>query len=397
MGCSCRVFWDERATTYDFGMGHPMRPLRLELTLALARALALFDRPEIRVLVAGPADDEQLARVHTPAYIRAVRRASGGVSAPSFGLGSADNPIFPGMHQAAAAIAGASVAAAQAVWHGAAEHAVNLQGGLHHAMPARASGFCVYNDGAAALAELLAAGAERVAYIDLDAHHGDGVQHAFYADPRVLTISLHESGLTLWPGTGFPGETGVGDARGTSVNVALPGGTGDAGWLRAFTAIVPPLLRAYQPQVLLTQLGCDGHRLDIMSNLELSVDGMRVAYRILHSLAHEVANGRWLVLGGGGYEPIRVVPRAWCHALSEVLGVALPLAAPAGWVATAQAFSRRTVIAALHDQPEVRYEPWQWGAGNPSRAVDRAIMATRKAIFPEHGLDVMTEGGEVGR
>src|SRR5664279_3705279 len=143
---------------------------------------------------------------------------------------------------------------------GEAEHAVNLAGGLHHAMPAAASGFCVYNDGAVAIAELLAAGATRVAYVDLDAHHGDGVQHAFYTDPRVLTISLHETGLTLWPGTGFPGESGAGDARGMSVNVALPGGTGDAGWLRAFTAVVPPLLRAFEPEVLVTQFGCDGHR-----------------------------------------------------------------------------------------------------------------------------------------
>ena len=395
MSRSSLVFWDEHATGYDFGLGHPMRPLRLELTMALARGLSLFDAPEVRVAAAGPAEEEQLTRVHTPAYIGAVRRASAGEATPAFGLGTADNPIFPGMHQAASAAAGASVAAAQALWRGEAEHAVNLAGGLHHAMPAAASGFCVYNDGAVAIAELLAAGATRVAYVDLDAHHGDGVQHAFYADPRVLTISLHQTGLTLWPGTGFPGESGAGDARGMSVNVALPGGTGDAGWLRAFTAIVPPLLRAFEPQVLLTQFGCDGHRLDIMSDLELSVDGMRTAYRILHELAHEVAAGRWLVLGGGGYESIRVVPRAWCHALSEVVGVPLPADAPPQWVTAAQAHTARPVPAALHDGPEVGYEPWQWGAGSPSRAVDRAVMATRKAVFPENGLDVMAEGGEV--
>ena len=292
MSRSSLVFWDEHATGYDFGLGHPMRPLRLELTMALARGVSLFDAPGVRVAAAGPAEEEQLTRVHTPAYIGAVRRASAGEATPAFGLGTADNPIFPGMHQAASAAAGASVAAAQALWRGEAEHAVNLAGGLHHAMPAAASGFCVYNDGAVAIAELLAAGATRVAYVDLDAHHGDGVQHAFYTDPRVLTISLHETGLTLWPGTGFPGESGAGDARGMSVNVALPGGTGDAGWLRAFTAVVPPLLRAYQPEVLVTQFGCDGHRLDIMSDLELSVDGMRTAYRILYRLAREFLAAR---------------------------------------------------------------------------------------------------------
>jgi acetoin utilization protein AcuC len=336
---NCLVLWDKGATAYDFGPGHPMRPLGLELPMALAGELSLFDAPGVLVAAAGPADAEQLASVHTAAYIEEVRRASVGVAA-------------------------------------------------------RASGFCVCNDGALAAVELLAAGARRVAYVDLDAHHGDGVQHAFYADPRVLTISLHESGLTLWPGIGFPGDSGAGDARGMSVNVALPGGTGDAGWLRALTAVVPPLLQAYEPQVLITQLGCDGHRLDTMSDLELSVDGMRAAYGILHRLAHEVASGRWLVLGGG-YEPIRVVPRAWCHALSEVVGVPLPPAAPTGWVAAAQAFTCRPVLASLHDHQEIRSEPWRWGAGNPSQAVDRAIMATRRAVFPEHGLDVMAEGGDV--
>lgn len=395
MSCTSLVVWNEDASAYDFGPGHPMRPLRLELTMALAGALSLFDSPDVRVEPAGPAEPEQLTRVHTAAYITAVLRASGGLAAPASGLGNADNPIFPGMHQAAAAIAGASVAAAQGVWRGEAVHAVNLGGGLHHAMPAQASGFCVYNDAAVAVADLLADGARRVAYVDLDAHHGDGVQHVFYADPRVLTISLHQSGHTLWPGTGFPRESGTGKATGTSVNVALPLGTGDAGWLRAFTAIVPPLLRAYQPQILITQLGCDGHRLDDMADLELSVNGMRAAYRILHQLAHELAAGRWLVLGGGGYEAINVVPRAWCHALSEVIGVPLPAAAPTEWVTSAQRYARSPVIASLNDQECVGYEPWLYGAGNPARAVDRAIMATRRAVFPENGLLVMAEGGEV--
>lgn len=385
------VYWDDQVTSYDFGPGHPMRPLRLQLTMALARALRLFDAPGVRVVAAEPLDEALLQTVHTPAYVAAVRRGSEGQAAPAFGLGTADNPIFPGMHAASAAIAGASVAAAEALWRGAAEHAVNLAGGLHHAMPAGASGFCVYNDPAIAISALLAEGAQRVAYVDLDVHHGDGVQHAFYSDPRVLTISLHETGRILWPGTGFPSESGTGDARGGSVNVALPAGTGDAGWLRAFSAVVPPLIRAFRPQVLVTQLGCDGHRLDSLGDLELSVDGMRAAYGKLHRLAHDVCEGKWLVLGGGGYEATSVVPRVWCHALAEVIGVDLPDVVPADGLPAGLCASTG-LPTALSETASVCYEPWSYGLGNPSSALDRAVMATRRAVFPEHGLDVMEDG-----
>ena len=204
------------------------------------------------------------------------------------GLGTPDDPVFAGMHEASALVAGATLAAARAVWTSQADHAVNVAGGLHHAMRASASGFCVYNDPAIAISWLLAQGAGRVAYVDLDVHHGDGVQAAFYGDPRVLTISMHEHPATLFPGTGLPGETGRGDARGTAVNVALAAGTGDAGWLRALDAVVPPLIRAFRPDVLVSQHGCDSHRLDPLAHLELSIDAQRRAQTILHELAHEV-------------------------------------------------------------------------------------------------------------
>ena len=210
------------------------------------------------------------------------------------GLGTEDDPVWLGMHDASAAIAGASVAAADAVRSGRALHAVNIAGGLHHAHKARAAGFCVYNDPAIAIRALLDDGVRRIAYIDVDAHHGDGVQEAFYDDDRVLTVSLHQSGTTLFPGTGFPEELGTGDAEGTSVNVALPGFTGDAGWLRAFSGVVPVLVRAFEPEILVTQCGCDGHRADPLTDLRLTVDGQRAAYVLLHDLAHEVCGGRWL-------------------------------------------------------------------------------------------------------
>ena len=281
--------------------------------MALARGLGVFDAPGVSLAVPEPACDALLEFLHDPAYIAAVRRAGGKDARPDpvFGLGTVDNPVFAGMHEASApSSVGATVAAAGAVWAGVAGHAANLAAGLHHAMPAAASGFCVYNDPVIAIKWLLAHGADRIGYVDLDVHHGDGVLAAFYADPRVLTISMHEHPRSPFPGTGLPGETGSGAGAGYAVNVALPAGTGDAGWLRAFDAIVPPLLRAFRPQVLVSQHGCDGHRLDPLAHLELSVDAMKAAYAAVHQLAHETAGGRWVLLGGGGYALVEVVPRA---------------------------------------------------------------------------------------
>jgi acetoin utilization protein AcuC len=232
------------------------------------------------------------------------------------------------MHQASALVTGATLAAARAVWSGPARHGAAIAGGMHHAMAARGSGFGVYNDAAVAIAWLLAHGAERIAYLDIDAHHGDGVQAAFWADPRVLTISVHQHPATLFPVTGLPAETGGPGAEGSAVNVALPASTGDARWLRAFHAIVPPLLARFRPQVLVSQYGADTHRLDPLARLELSIDGQRAAHAAIHALAHEVAGGRWLLTGGGGYELVQVVPRTWTHLLAEAAGQPIDPAAP---------------------------------------------------------------------
>ncbi len=222
------------------------------------------------------------------------------------------------MHRAAAHVVGASLEAFRQVWTGESLHSANITGGLHHAMRERASGFCIYNDVAVGIQYLLDQGAERVAYVDVDAHHGDGVERIFWDDPRVLTISLHETGQMLFPGTGFPNDVGGPGARGSAVNVALPPGTADAGWLRAFHAVVPPLVREFKPEVLVTQHGCDSHMEDPLAHLMLSVDGQRASYLALHDLAHEVAAGRWVALGGGGYALVEVVPRAWTHLLAIV-------------------------------------------------------------------------------
>ena len=275
MACTLYVAWDGRLAAYDFGAGHPMAPARVELTIELAQAFGLFAEAGVSVESPVAATDAELELVHDPRYIAEVRLAGEPDPDPSvldFGLGTDDDPVFPGMHDASALVAGATLAAARAVWTGAAQHGASIAGGLHHAMRGSASGFCVYNDPAIAIAWLLGQGAERVAYVDVDVHHGDGVQAAFYGDPRVLTISLHQHPAALWPGTGLPSETGGPGAPGSAVNVALPTGTGDAGWLRAFHAVVPPLLRAFRPSILVSQHGCDTHWLDPLAGLRLSID-----------------------------------------------------------------------------------------------------------------------------
>jgi acetoin utilization protein AcuC len=381
------VIWDSALLAYDMGE-HPLDPVRVELTMALAREMGVLDRPRVRMITPKPADEAALLRIHRPEYIDAVRRAPHDRFFTGWGLNTPDNPIFEGMHEASARVCGATLAAAEAVWNAEATRAVNIAGGLHHAMAARASGFCIYNDPAVAIARLLDLGAQRIAYVDVDVHHGDGVQAAFYDDPRVLTISLHETPLALFPGTGFPHETGGPEADGTAVNVALPPGTGDAGWLRAFHAIVPSIARAWAPELLMTQCGADTHRLDPLADLRLSVDGQRATYLALRGLADELCQGRWVATGGGGYALVEVVPRAWTHLLAVATGDALEPGTPTPAAWRELAANRRPgadVPATMTDGVEPPIERWE--PGTAADPVDKAIMATRMAVFPLHGLD----------
>jgi acetoin utilization protein AcuC len=379
------VFWDPGLISYDFGPGHPLAPVRVELTMALAAALGVLPAD---LSGFAPATDDELSLVHDPAYIAAVRR---GEPDGRYGLGTPDNPVFAGMHEASALVAGATLAAADAVASGTtgANHAANIAGGLHHAMRGHASGFCVYNDPALAIARMLDRGAKRIAYVDVDVHHGDGVQAAFYDDPRVLTISLHEHPATLFPGTGLPTETGDGPGAGYAVNVALPAGTGDEGWLRAFDAIVPPLLRAFQPSVLVSQHGCDSHRLDPLAHLNVSLDAQREVHSRVHQLAHEVAGGRWLLTGGGGYALAQVVPRSWTHllAIAADAPIAPGTATPESWRVLVRERTGESPPETMTDGASACHVTFSSGA-DPDDAVDRAILRTRSAVFPSHGLSV---------
>ncbi|GLY04733.1 MULTISPECIES: acetoin utilization protein AcuC [Actinoplanes] len=380
------VVWDSALLDYDMG-DHPLDPVRVELTMVLARELGVLDRPGIQMITPRPASEIDLTRVHREDYLEAVRLAPIDPFFTGWGLNTPDNPVFEGMHEASARICGATIAAAEAVWTGAARRAVNVSGGLHHAMPARAAGFCVYNDPAVAIAWLLEHGAERVAYVDVDVHHGDGVQTAFWNDPRVLTVSLHESPLALFPGTGFADETGGPKAEGTAVNVPLPPDTGDAGWLRAFHAIVPSVVRAFAPEIIVSQCGADAHLLDPLADLRLSVDGQRAAYIAIRQLADEVCDGRWVATGGGGYALVEVVPRAWTHLLAVASGdpIAPSTPTPARWRTLAATRRPGTRIPeTMTDGTEPVIEHWSPGDTDP---IDRAIQATRLSVFPLHGLD----------
>jgi acetoin utilization protein AcuC len=389
VSASVLVPWDDALVGYDLGPEHPLNPLRLDLTMRLARELGVLDLPAVRMTKPTPATDDQIALVHDRDYIEAVRRAGADPDHPdlSHGIGSSDTPAFPDMHDASALVVGATLAVAESVWTGDTEHGVNVAGGLHHAMPGAASGFCVYNDPAVAIAWLLEQGAERVAYVDVDVHHGDGVERTFWDEPRVLTISLHESGRYLFPGTGFPDDCGGPGADGSAVNVALPPGTADDAWLRAFHAVVPPLLDEFRPEVLVTQHGCDSHLLDPLAHLGLTVDGQRRSYQSLHELAHRYADGRWVACGGGGYELAQVVPRAWTHLLAEAAGSPLDpeTDVPAGWRAYV---GERYGLSAPSRMTDGRTPSWtSWDDGyDPGDPVDRAVLATRRAVFPAHGL-----------
>ncbi len=370
-----------QAKIYDHGPGHPLRPQRVLLTWDLIRACGLLDRPNVETPVCRVATDEEIGLVHTEGFIDATKRAGNGEPGDwsRFGYGPGDNPIFPQMHEAGALVVGASLVAAEAVLDGRLDHAFNAAGGLHHAMPSRASGFCVYDDPAVAIAWLLARGAERIAYVDVDVHHGDGPQAVFYSDPRVLTISIHESGEFLFPGTGFVSERGAGEAVGTKVNVPLHPGTGDEGWLDAFHAIVPPLVRRWQPDVLVTQLGCDTHHTDPLAHLQLTTRAYREAATTLHGLAHESAGGRWVATGGGGYQWARVVPRAWTLYFAEMCDAELSDPLPESWIEQVEFDIRSEVPVTFSEGPVDR--------GRQDLETRGVIDLVRKTVFPDLGLE----------
>ena len=312
-----------------------MRPERVLLTYEHIRNLGLLDGDNVQEVRSRSATDDEILAAHDRSFVETVKAIDDGTlderAGIAFGLGTPDDPIFPNMHRASAAVCGASLVAAELVASGSVGRSFNPAGGLHHARRSEASGFCIYNDPAVAIAKVLALHPDwRVMYVDVDVHHGDGVQWIFYDDPRVLTVSLHQSGRYLYPGTGFEDEIGTGDAAGTAANVPLLPGTGDDDYLWALRRVVPELAEAFRPDLLVTQLGADTHWGDPLANLSLTMRAYPEIARVLSETALDSAGGRWVATGGGGYQHDTVVPKVWTIHFAEICG--RPSVIPEEWL-----------------------------------------------------------------
>lgn len=370
---------------YDLGDDHPLTPVRRELAAKLIEAYGLLEHDGVTVVNSDPADDRVIERVHAPAYVAAVKQFSSNPAlaasweAGQWGLAQAgDTPAFEGMHEAAARLCGASVTAAMSVFNDAADQAFSAGGGLHHAFANRAAGFCIYNDTAVAIQALLDAGAERVAYIDVDVHHGDGTQWIFWEQPRVLTCSVHESGKFLFPGTGGLEERGGQHAPGTAVNIPLPAHSGDEPYLRAVSEVIAPAVEAFRPDFIVTQNGADPHHKDPLAHLQITMPTYPALYRLLKDIAVSSADGRWIALGGGGYT-FDVVPRAWAMLFATMIGVELDDEIPAGWLAQAESRVGEKLTATLLGdvEPDVPLEVREQADTEANRVVDQARAMVR--------------------
>ena len=366
--------YDDVLSGHVLSEAHPMKPVRLRYTYELLDAYGAFDAPNTRLVPPRQATEEEVLVYHTSAYVRAVQsfsRGEGTLSLMEFNFGPGDNPVYEGIYDAAVWSTGASLKAAELLISGEVDAAFSISGGLHHAMPGYSYGFCVFNDPVIAIKALVAQGM-RVAYVDIDCHHGDGVQHAFYDTDAVLTISIHESGAFLFPGTGFTQESGAGRGRGYSVNLPLYPYTSDEVYLWALREVVPPLVEAFHADVLVTQLGIDSHFRDPITHLALTVQGFETAVAELARLSPS----RWLALGGGGYD-LQAVARAWTLAYGVMSEQDFPPEIPAS-------YRERYDVATLKDPDEV---PIDDSVKKETRAfAEASVLAVHQLIFPAHGI-----------
>lgn len=340
--------YSDRFGSFYYGIEHPMKPVRLRLTAELIGCLGLSDLPSATTVEARSATVDELLLFHTPEYLRVLKEANTGiipVGGTQHGLGYGDNPVFNGVYEWSALCAGASLQAASLVAGGAVDIAFNISGGLHHAMPNRACGFCYINDAAIAIKYLVALG-KRVAYVDIDAHHGDGVEFAFYDTNRVLTLSVHESGQWLFPGTGLVTDIGVNSGRGFAVNMPLPPSSCDEVFLRVLDEVVEPFIKEYAPDILVTQLGVDTFETDPITHLSLTTNSFEKAVERFRSMGIP-----WVALGGGGYD-LGNVARAWTLAWAIMNDVAAPNVIPVEFIRTNGEIFRN---AFLRDKPIAPY------------------------------------------
>lgn len=376
------LIYSDEFLKYDFGPTHPLRPIRLKLTFELLKAVGVLSNPFVNVYSPRQATEDELLMVHSKEYIEEVKAFSRtGVGYLDLG----DTPAFKGIHEATAAAVGGSIVAADLVMKGETMHSFNPAGGLHHAGKDHAAGFCVYNDIAVAIRHIQRVyGAKKVAVVDIDVHHGDGTQAIFYRDPTVLGIDLHEDGRYLYPGSGFMQETGEGEGRGFKVNVPLPPLTSGECYLHAFDEVVPPLLRAFKPEIIVSQFGVDTHYDDPLAHLSLTMEVYGEIASTLHSLAHEISGGRYLVLGGGGYKP-ESVARAWTIMFSKISESTIPDELPKKWVKFCRENMKR-------EPPNTFSDTHERFLNNSERetiteAVEHIIKEIKTRIFPTHGIN----------
>ena len=322
------VVYSDAFQQYDFGPTHPLKPTRLKLTYELMQATGLLKSPNIKVVEPRLASQEELRLFHDQDYLDLVKGAD--KTGTGF-LDNGDTPAFKGCYQASALATGASLKAVEMVMSGEVTHAINISGGLHHAHPGRASGFCIFNDPAISIAYLKKKyGLKRILYLDVDAHHGDGVMYGFYSDGGVLDIDFHEDGHHLFPGTGFTEEIGEGTGAGYKINVPLPPFTDDEPYLSSFREIVPNAVRKYNPEILLLQCGADAHANDLLAHLQLTTKSYVEIVKVVRELALEVADGRLVVFGGGGYNPANVA-RTWTLVAASLVDQPMPGGSPQVW------------------------------------------------------------------
>ncbi|MGD9397256.1 MAG: acetoin utilization protein AcuC [Candidatus Thorarchaeota archaeon] len=366
---------------YEFRKDHPLKPDRLKLTYLLSKHLGLLDKvEEIEPTIA---TRDNLELFHSPEYIDAVVDSGTNNNIhPHYGIGTPDNPIFPLIHETGARYVGATLDAMKAIMNGA-SNAFCISGGLHHAHESQASGFCIYNDVAIAINMLHKKRNCKVLYFDIDAHHGDGVQNAFYRSKDVMTISVHQTGKTLFPGSGFIYETGSVEGVGYSINVPLIPGAGTPELIRVFDEVVVPLFESFKPDLLITQLGVDGHYLDPLANLAYTSHGFETVVRKLRDLSADICDIGWLAVGGGGYHPVNVA-RLWTLFLAIMLDEDIPSRMPDDFLEICTEMGYRNHPELMRDEDEVvqMYVPREY----VSMDLDRALRRVNELVFPYHGI-----------
>jgi len=366
---------------YEFSQEHPLKPERLKLTYLLSKQLGLLDKVDL--FEPAPATRADLELFHSVEFLNAVKKSGDELSADyKHGIGTPDNPIFPKIFETGAKYVGATLDGMKRIMAGA-TNAFCISGGLHHAHRNAASGFCIFNDVAIAINYLQKKKECKVLYLDIDAHHGDGVQNAFYRSKDVLTISIHQTGKTLFPGTGFVYETGGAEGTGYAVNIPVIPGAGSLELIRVHEEVVTPLIESYKPDLLVTQLGVDGHYMDPLAHLAYTSHGYETVLSSLRNLSSDMCDIGWLAVGGGGYHPVNVA-RLWTLFLSVILDEKIPEKIPEEFKKSCEDLGFPECPDKMHDDEEV--VQMYFSPEEVSLDLDRTIRRVKELVFPYHGF-----------